>query len=400
MDSITPAEADKIIAGNLRLLEPERVHFSKAYRGVLREPVLADRDFPPYDRVMMDGIAVCLDGSSRVSFVSAGVQRAGIPAQTLPGLDFCFEVMTGAVLPEGCNAVIPVEEVVESEGKFSLKENFNPEPGQFIHSQGSDNQKGDLLLPTGQYLAAKEVAVLTTCGYTEVAVTRIPRIVIVSTGDELVEVDADPGPFQIRKSNVHALQAACLALPTPTQIELHHLPDDRSVISGSLPGLLKQADVLLFSGGISKGKYDFLQEVLAEAGVVKHFQWVNQRPGKPLWFGSVKSGPLVFALPGNPNSTLTCFYRYAASAICALTGIKAKQPEMAFLKLPYRFAPLLAQFLPVKAERAETGRLEVEPVATQNSGDLSRLALSDGFIELPADQKEFPVGFLAPFYPW
>lgn len=400
MDSITPARADEIIATKLRLLDPETLPFDQAYRRVLREPVLADRDFPPFDRIMMDGIAISLAEGAPRSFISAGIQRAGVPAHSLPGRDHCLEVMTGAVLPQGCDTVIPVEEVVESNGVFALRENYEPEPGQFVHKRGTDNLRGDRLLPAGTPLTAKEVAVLTTCGYSAVTVTRIPRVVLVSTGDELVEVDQVPGPFQIRKSNVYALQAACQALPTPANIELHHLPDDRAIISEKLPGLVQQADVLLFSGGISKGKYDFLQEVLVEAGVEKHFQWVRQRPGKPLWFGSHRNGALVFALPGNPNSTLTCFYRYAAPAICALAGFLLPKAETARLHQYCRFDPPLARFLPVKTMRGTNGRLEVDPVETQNSGDLSGLALSDGFIELPADQKEFPVGFTAPFYPW
>ena len=172
------------------------------------------------------------------------------------------------------------------------------------------------------------------------------------------------------------------------------------MIAERVQQLLQDTDVLLFSGGISKGKYDFLQDVLAETGVKKHFQWVKQRPGKPLWFGTSKDDITVFALPGNPNSTLTCFVRYVASSISILAGIGKILPDTAILTGSHTFPPPLAHFLPVMATHSESGALEVEPLPTQNSGDLSRLALSSGFIELPADQKEFPVGFTAPFYPW
>jgi molybdopterin molybdotransferase len=310
METITPAIADQIIECQLTLLVQERVPFDQAYGRILREPVLADRDFPPFDRVMMDGIAIRFMENANKSFTSAGIQRAGIPAQVLKKHDTCFEVMTGAVLPEGCDTVIPVEEVTHSDGKFILREGYVPMVGQFIHRRGSDNHQGDLLLAPGQLLSAKEIAVLATCGYKDVSVTVVPRISIVSTGDELVEVQETPGPFQIRKSNVYALEAACRGLRTPTLTTLHHLPDNREIIAERLASLIEQSDVLLFSGGISKGKYDFLQELLVEAGVTKHFQWVQQRPGKPLWFGTSPGGTTVFALPGNPNSTLTCFYRY------------------------------------------------------------------------------------------
>ena len=212
-------------------------------------------------------------------------------------------------------------------GYSRLIDGYEPKQGQFIHRQGSDNVEGDLLLPPGQLLSGKEIAVLATCGYSEIDVSAVPKITIVSTGDELVEVDETPGPFQIRKSNVYALEAACQDLPTPVEVELDHLPDDRDVIAQRLKELLEDRDVLLFSGGISKGKYDFLQDVLVESGVEKHFQWVKQRPGKPLWFGTSETGVTVFALPGNPNSTLTCFVRYVASSISILAGIGKIMPE-------------------------------------------------------------------------
>lgn len=400
MDAIFPQDADRIIESKLRPLPAERVPFNHAYGRILREPVLADRDFPPFDRVMMDGIAIAHASLESRSFRSEGVQRAGIPAMTLDDQAGCFEVMTGAVLPEGCDTVIPIEEINEKEGVFEVNAGYQPDRGQFIHRKGSDNVEGDLLLPPGQLLSAKEVAVLATCGYFEVDVSPVPKITIVSTGDELVDVHETPDPFQIRKSNVYALEAACLDLPTPVEVELDHLPDDRELITKRVRELLEDTDVLLFSGGISKGKYDFLQDVLSDVGVDKHFQWVKQRPGKPLWFGTSEEGVTVFALPGNPNSTLTCFVRYVASSISLLAGIGKIMPDSATLTKPYTFHPPLAQFLPVLVSHSETGIVEVEPLPTQNSGDLSRLALSGGFIELPADQKEFPVGFTAPFYPW
>lgn len=400
MDAITPQEADQIIESQLRPLPSEIVPFDQAYGRILREPILADRDFPPFDRVMMDGIAISFKVCEAGPFKSQGIQKAGIEAQRLENKSGCFEVMTGAVVPIGCDTVIPVEVVIEEDGLFSLKKGYLPKPHQFIHKQGSDNHMGDLLLTPGQLLTAKEIAVIATCGYAELEVSPRPNITIVSTGDELVEVHEKPTPFQIRKSNAYALEAACGGLPIPVNVKLDHLPDDRAVIANRLKGLMENSDVLLFSGGISKGKYDFLQDLLLEAGANKHFQWVKQRPGKPLWFGTSVEGTAIFALPGNPNSTLTCFYRYVASSISLMAGLGKLMPESAILTEPYTFKPPLAQFLPVSAVRSVTGSLEVQPLPTQNSGDLAGLAMSDGFIELPGDQNEFPVGFSAPFYPW
>ena len=400
MDAITPQEADQIIEKHLRPLPSEIVPFDQAYGRILRQPIMADRDFPPFDRVMMDGIAISFKDCRAGPFKSQGIQRAGIEAQILENKSGCFEVMTGAVLPKGCDTVIPVEEVIEEAGLFTLKAGYLPEQLSFIHNRGFDNSEGDLLLTPGQPLSAKEIAVIATCGYAELEVSPQPNITIVSTGDELVGVEETPSPFQIRKSNAYALEAACDGLPIPVNIKLDHLPDDRAVIANRLKDLIENTDVLLFSGGISKGKYDFLQDLLLEAGASKHFQWVKQRPGKPLWFGTSTGGTAIFALPGNPNSTLTCFYRYAASSISIMAGLGKVLPESAMLTEAYSFKSPLAQFLPVQAIHSDSGVLEVQPLPTQNSGDLAGLALSDGFIELPGDQNEFPVGFSAPFYPW
>lgn len=400
MEAITPQDADRIIESLVQPLSAEKVPFEQAYGCILREPILADRDFPPFDRAMMDGIAIRFADPSRSEFTSEGIQRAGIEVQELKNEGGCFEIMTGAVVPLGCDTVIPVEEVIESGGRFSLRAGYVPEKGQFIHEQGSDNQVGDLLIPPGQILSAKEIAVVATCGYAEVEASPRPVITIVSTGDELVDVGETPNPFQIRKSNIYALEAACSKLPIPVEVRLDHLPDDKTVIASRLTELIADSDVLLLSGGISKGKYDFLQELLVEAGAEKQFQWVKQRPGKPLWFGTTSEGTLIFALPGNPNSTLTCFYRYAVNSILIMAGLGKIVPEYGTLKSAYTFKPPLAHFLPVTALRSESGVLELSPLPTQNSGDLAGLALSDGFIELPGDQNEFPVGYSAPFYPW
>lgn len=399
MELLLPGEAEKIVESHVVLLNSETVAFDQAYRRILREPVLADRDFPAYDRVMMDGIAMKLASWDGAPMKSLGVQRAGIKAMDLKEGAFCFEVMTGAVLPSGADTVVPIEQVKKSGGIFFLADGYMPSEGQFVHRQGSDQKTGDLLLAEGIWLGAKEIAVLATCGYSSVAVSKIPRIFILSTGDELVEVSEMPSSFQIRKSNIYALEAACGNLGFPVSMQLDHLPDDKSTIADRLKQILSDSDIVLFSGGISKGKYDFLQELLVDAGATKHFQWLKQRPGKPLWFGTTKTGTVVFALPGNPNSTLTCFYRYVADAIRMMAGLGKRVPESGQLAEKVTFKPPLTFFLPVRSRRCPKGRLHFDPVPTQNSGDLAGLITSDGFIELPADQNEFPVGFSTPFYP-
>ena len=402
MAAISAERADSLIREHGHALGTERVPFQEAYGRVLREPIRADRDFPPFDRVMMDGIAVRGNGISRRNraFRSLGIQRAGVEAATLKEPGTCFEVMTGAVLPRGADTVIPIERVVVEGSVFHLEKGYEPAPGQFVHLRGSDKRRGDTLLETGVMLGGKEMALIASCGYTRVTVTVPLEITIVSTGDELVEVDQIPGPYQIRKSNVYALAATCQALDYPVRTRLRHLPDDRAVIAAELPSLLQGADMVLFSGGISKGKYDFMEELLRLAGVERHFHWVRQRPGKPLWFGTSECGTPVFALPGNPNSTLTCFHRYVTLLSDRMAGLTRFHERVALLKSPFTFGKALTLFLPASLEYEPDGRMSVEPVPPHNSGDLTRLPRSDGFIELPEDLKDFPVGFPARFYPW
>ena len=402
MAAISAERADSLIRESARVLETEDVPFREAYGRVLREPIRADRDFPPFDRVMMDGIAVRGEDISRRirAFRSVGTQRAGVEAAALKEPGTCFEVMTGAVLPVGSDTVIPVEKVDARGDVFKLEKGYEPVPGQFVHGQGSDKLRGDTLLEPGVLLGGKEIAVVATCGYTQVSVTVPLEITIVSTGDELVEVDQTPAPYKIRKSNAYALAASCQALGYPVQTRLRHLPDDRVFIAAELPSLLEDADMVLFSGGISKGKYDFMEALLELAGVERHFHWVRQRPGKPLWFGTSKRGTPVFALPGNPNSTLTCFYRYVTLMSDKMTGLSKCHERVALLKSPFAFDKTLTLFLPASLEYGPGGQLLVEPVPPQNSGDLTRLPQSDGFIELPEDKQVFPAGFSARFFPW
>ena len=402
MAAISSQRADSVIREHGHVLGTESVPFQEAYGRALREPIRADRDFPAFDRVMMDGIALRVDDISRRVrvFRSVGMQRAGVEAATLTEPGTCFEVMTGAPLPGGADAVIPIEKVSAQGGVFKLENGYEPAPGQFIHVKGSDNRQGDTLLQPGALLGAKEMALVASCGYAQVLVTVPLALTIVSTGDELVEVDQTPGPFQIRKSNSYALAAAGQALAYPVRTRLRHLPDDRAIIADELPALLEESDMVLFSGGISKGKFDFMEELLRLAGVERHFHWVRQRPGKPLWFGTSKSGTPVFALPGNPNSTLTCFYRYVTSMSHKMVGLTEIAQPVALLKTPFTFGKALTLFLPASLEYRPDGRMLVEPTPPQNSGDLTRLPHSDGFIELPEDQDVFPAGYPARFFPW
>lgn len=368
---------------------------------VLREPVRAERDQPPFDRVTMDGIAIASRAlaAGRREFRIAGVQGAGARAGRLDGDDQCLEVMTGGVLPAGADTVVPVERITVRDGRATLEAGLEPRAGQNIHRRGSDHREGTEILPAGQRIGPPEMAILTIGGKAEIAVARTPRIAVISTGDELVEPGKPIADFQIRSSNDRAIEAALhrRAFSTVTRTLL---PDDPPVLEREIARLLAAADVLVLSGGVSMGRFDHVPATLATLGVQVHFHKVTQRPGLPLWFGCTPDGKLVFALPGNPVSSLVCLVRYVVPALDAALGATARPPVYLKLADAVDFAPDLTLFLPVELCWHSNGEARALPRPTNTSGDFVALGGTDGFVELPRGQAHFPAGFAARFFGW
>lgn len=398
---ITVAEATRLIQENILNLPITEVSLTEANGCVLREPIYADRDFPPFHRVSMDGIAIRFASfqAGEDTFRIEGVQLAGAPAQTLHQTDNCLEVMTGAILPINTDTVIRYEDLklFERNGVRYAHIFAAPKgPMQNVHQQGSDRHRSDLLIPADTLLSPAEIAVIATVGKTTVQVSQPLRVAIISTGDELVEVSEMPLPHQIRQSNSYLLQAALQEQGVKAQ--RFHLRDDKAALLTELKGLLSRFDALVLSGGVSKGKADFVPEVLAELGVQKLFHEVAQRPGKPFWFGRVAGGPVVFALPGNPVSTFVCFYRYVRPWVRASLGAPAALLPKAILQEETVFRPDLTYFLPVKVAIGTSGMLTAKPVQIGGSGDFAALLHADGFLELPQKQSTFSVGEVYAFY--
>ncbi len=404
MPLIPPAEAERIVLASVPALPAEDCPLASAHGRILRAPIRADRDFPPFDRVTMDGFAL------RHSAIAAGHRRFRIqgfqPAGTIPRIlesdETCIEIATGAVLPAGCDCVIPYEDATRENTFVTLADDTaaSASSGQSIHRRGSDAAVGTELVATGTRLSGREIAVAASCGDATLRVTHLPRIGIVATGDELVEVEnPSPAPHQIRRSNDHALRASLLAAGY-ARVERFHLRDLKYELETQLKRLLAEFDVLLLTGGISKGKYDFLPAVLSELGVEKKFHGIAQRPGKPFWFGLTSRRTPVFALPGNPVSTLVCFHRYVLPALAAMSRAAYSSPEYAALAAPFSFKPALAPFVPVRLESASDARLLAHPMTTNTSGDFAGLLGTDGFIELPAGPVALPAGHAARLFRW
>ncbi|MFP6900978.1 MAG: molybdopterin molybdotransferase MoeA [Opitutales bacterium] len=398
---ITVEKADEIIARDQQPLTEETIPFENAMGRILREPIKADRDLPPYDRIMMDGVVISSAGwaTGHRSFSVSGLQLPGNPPLTLNNPNSCIKAMTGAVMPQGCDIVVPREEYEETAEMVTVNKDFIAEPERFLHRSGSDHLAGEVLINPGVQLGPNEIAVMASCGLEKVAVTREIRMTVIDTGDELVKVGDPITPYQIRRSNAHALTSASVKEPYVTATS-HHCPDDRNMLKNLIGETLEVSDLVLLSGGVSKGERDYVPGVLAEYGVETCFHWVRQWPGKPLWFGRRSGGPLVFGLPGNPLSALTCFHRYVKTVLRGLAGVGPVKPFEVVLTEAITYPRSTTAFLPVNISTGKAGFLEAVPKWPRNSGDFVSIVGTDGFVQLPAEQNDFPIGFMARFFSW
>jgi molybdopterin molybdotransferase len=308
--------------------------------------------------------------------------------------------MTGAVVPAGADCIVPYEETTREGTQISIM----GEPGRFaaahaIHRRGSDHRSGEVIVKAGTRLTGKEIAVAAACGYSTVTVSQQPKLAVVVTGDELVEVEGLVAAHQIRRSNDYALRAALISAGYPS-VARFHVRDVRHEVEHMMWHILAEYDLVVISGGVSKGKFDYLPQELEAQGVRKIFHGVAQRPGKPMWFGLSVRGMPVFALPGNPVSAYTCLHRYVLPALAHASGAAPAPVRTAALAVEVTFRPQLAYFLPVRLSSGPKGELVATPDPSNTSGDLAGLVGTDGFLELPAEESVFAAGTLAPFRAW
>jgi molybdopterin molybdotransferase len=398
---IDVSAAESLIYEVMPAYDSELVQLADATGQILRQKIVAERDQPPFNRATMDGIAISSSALHKQTrqFEIVGIQAAGQPAQQLVSPDECFEVMTGAVLPAGTDTVIPVERINVSGEAAELEQGYSPEPGQFVHLQASDHAQGDTLLEPGVPIQGPEMAILTAAGSAQVEITRSPGIAVISTGDELVDVGTEIAEFQIRSSNDRAIET-CLQLHGYSRTIRSQLPDDPESLRSHIQALHEENDVLILSGGVSMGKYDYIPAILKELGIRVVFHKILQRPGLPMWFGVSADNKPVFALPGNPVSTIVCCIRYVIPALFRAVGKIATQPERVKLSEAVNFNADLTWFLPVKLHWDNDGTALATPRPTHTSGDFIGLRGTDGFIELPRGTDIFPAGFTAILYRW
>ncbi|MDG1357184.1 MAG: molybdopterin molybdotransferase MoeA [Akkermansiaceae bacterium] len=428
---ISVTQAESIIREHLDRAPVEFVHLDDAHGRYLREDILADRPLPPFDRVMMDGIAIAIASftSGNTSFPIAGTQAAGSAPLSLENSSTCIEVMTGCVLPHGCDCVIPIELIDLSENTATLIGEVIPKQGQHIHPMGNDTEKGAALLQSSVRLGAAELAIAASVGATKLRVSSLPTIFIITTGDELVAPETEPLPHQIRRSHATALEALITSMNLGV-VKSTHLKDDPSALKEAITDALPSYDILILTGGVSRGKYDYVAPVLTELLGTPHFHGIAQRPGKPMAFwthapdnvstagaddGSAAGGEeckraraddgaaegkeckrLIFALPGNPVSVMACTTRYLIPSLKEILSTRPSTKNTLSTCGSFHCPPHFTGLVPCKMKN---GRIQLTPPS--NSGNFLALANSDGIAELPGELtgKEL-LNEAANFYPW
>lgn len=398
---ITTAEATQAISAAMPVLASDTVPLAEARGRILRQSIVAERDQPPFDRVTMDGIAVQFEylASGNRRFTIQGTQHAGDPVQTLTSSTHAIEIMTGAVLPRNSDCVIPVERINIEDGVAIVEEDYEAKRMQFVHGQGSDYRAGHEVLHAGVRITPMDIAIIASCGLKNVEVNDQPVVRVVSTGDELVPPGKPVAPHQVRLSNGPALVAMLRQQGFDETLD-EHLVDEPELLRDRIAAILAEANVLILSGGVSMGKADYVPQVLEELGVEVIFHKISQRPGKPMWFGIGPGKQAVFALPGNPVSSLVCCRHYVLPALLQAGGRKDCVSETAALAEDVIFKPKLTCFMPVRLKSDADGRIVGTPVPTNTSGDFASLAATDGYVELELDRDEFPAGSVVPLHRW
>jgi len=369
----------------------ERVPLARSLGRILAEPVSANRDLPPFPRSIRDGFAVRATDASVVpaEFDVVGEVKAGAGFDRTIEPGQAVRIMTGAPVPSGADAVVMIEHT-RSLTESRIAVDRPAKPGEHIVAQASEALSGQRVLNPGLRIGFAEIALLAGVGRSQVGVFRQPRAAIVSTGDEIVPVDRQPGPFEIRDSNSSSL-CAQVALAGGRPVPAGHAADDLPELAGRIRAGLA-ADLLVLSGGVSKGKYDLVKDVLRDLGAEFQFESVAIRPGRPAVFAWCEGRP-VFCLPGNPVSTMVTFELLVVPAIDLLSGAEPRALPLILARLaePLEEKEGLGHFLPARLDWTGSG-LEARRVPWRGSGDLAGVAQSNGFLLVPADRPRWQAG--------
>lgn len=389
------SEALEIILSQVKEKREEVLELKNALGRCLAEDVSADRDYPPFHRATMDGFAVkssAIQIDTRYEFsneMTAGMDPLSFSGQTI------LKIATGAAVPEGFDAIIRIEDCETETPNFVIFKRLPDKPFHNIAIQGEDVKEKEFVLRAGTILSVSEISLLASLGKKNVKTFALPRVSIISTGNEVVPIDQIPLPHQIRDSNTYSLVASLHLLGIePESVSL--VQDDPEQIRKNIQKAL-DSDIVVLSGGVSMGSLDLIPSILTELGVQNHFHKILIKPGKPLWFGTTAT-TAVFALPGNPFSVQVCAKIFLEPYILAFQGKKPKAP----LKLPFfdsrKKAKNLTEYFPVIL--SDEGSTGIKRKTFNGSGDILAGSLSDGIAVHPSELPELTTDAIIDFYPW
>lgn len=391
---ITYQEAIDIITKHTFTVASETISLNETDGRVLAEDIIADRDLPPYDRVTMDGISInfaSLDKGQR-SFTIEKTIGAGMPKSSLEDATKCVQIMTGAIMPAGADTVIRYEDITIEDNVATINEKVVHQ--QNIHFKGQDKKQGEIVLAKGITLGATEAIVAAAVGRSSLEVIKLPKAAIITTGDELVDIDEMPLAHQVRRSSNYGAQNVLKQWGIDSK--QYHLKDDKAHMLEEISSIIDRYELVVITGGVSRGKFDYLPEVLDELGVTKHFHKVKQRPGKPFWFGTAANGTTVFALPGNPVSSFVCATAYIKPWLKASQGIAHSLPAVKLMS-DITFKPDLTYFLECSVSVSPKGVIEAQTFKGNGSGDFANMTQADGFVVLPQGKTDFKAGEVYPY---
>jgi molybdopterin molybdotransferase len=376
----------------------ESVSLAECISRVLREDVFADADSPPFDKAIRDGFAVRSDDVTEIPATLSviGESRAGLGSDVQLQKGQCCEIMTGAPLPAGANAVVMVEHT-ERLSQTSVRIRKSVRENEGLLRRAAESRKGDRVLAAGRRIGLADVGLLASTGKSSVVVSRKPRVAVIATGDELVGVEQSPGPGQIRNSNSYTINAQALeagAAPHDLGIARDNFEDLRARIRQGL-----DYDILLVSGGVSMGKYDLVENVFADFGVDVLFDKIAMKPGKPTVFGH-RGHTYVFGLPGNPISTMVSFHMFVRPLILFLLKSENTNPKIleATLEAPAKCDPQRASLLPALV-RFDAGRYLIRTAPWKGSSDLMGLSRANALVVIPQREGSLESGENVEFLP-
>ena len=392
---IPVSEAISLVKAQVTLLPAEWVPLTESVGRFLARDVAADSDLPPFDRSQMDGYAVRALDVEQIpqSLKIVGESAAGRGWRGEMQSGEAVRIMTGAPVPKGADSVQQVERTREINNGSHVEILETAALGRSIVKRGDEIKKGEVVLRAGDRINSAAVAVLASFGYARVEVGKQPRISVLATGSELVPVDEQPGPDQIRDSNNYTI-AAC-ARDAGAVVELLPLAgDDTALLKQQIGEAASRSDIVITSGGVSVGAYDFTKTALRELGAEIFFERVRLRPGKPAVFAKLPDGPLFFGLPGNPVSVSVTFNLFSRAAILAMQGATHTelQSASAVLARTVKGAMERESYLPATLNTDENARLVAEPLKWGGSSDFVAFTRATALIVVPQDTRTLEAG--------